>query len=320
MRSAHPSIARILVSLAAVLLITPAAAAQSAPFASSPASAPTGVRTTARSELGPAAAHGVLAWSQSSRRAPKHYNLFVKARGRKAFKVNPQGTQAFSGDIDGSTLVYSQWSKTRKSNIRFLNLDTGQRHAPSAVNTRRNYENQASKAGKWLLFNRTRGTAHPAQHIILRNLATGAQRLLARGNGGRRWAQAGKVSGHFATYVKCRGFSFCNVFRFNIGTRHARRVPNPRHRALYAASVTPNGTVYYAMGSKAICPRNATLWKFTPGGRRVKLATLGPKFDTGTTSPVVMPNGSVDVYFDAYRAGRANCATRTVDIYKVTVP
>src|SRR5262245_14777896 len=314
MRSAHPSISKILMSLAAVLLLTPAAAAESAPAGSS---ALTGVRTSANSELSPAAGVGGLAWSQSSRRAPRHYNLFVKMRGRKAFKANPRGTQAHAGDIDGSTLVYSHWTKTRKSNISFLNLDTRQRHAPAGVNTRRNFENQASKAGKWLLFNRTRGNANPAQHIILRNLATGRQRLLARGNGGRRWAQAGKVSGHFATYVKCRNFSFCNVYRFNIGSHSARRVPNPRHKALYAASVTPNGTVYYAMGNQIACPRNATLWKFTRGGRRVKLATLGPSVASATTRPVGMPNASVDVYFDAYPAG--SCNSRAVDIYKVNV-
>jgi hypothetical protein len=314
-----PAPYRILVPMAAVMLVMPTAIAAQAPSSSSAASTLTGVRTTARSELGPAAARGVLAWSQNSRRRPRHYDLYVKLHRRTAFKVNRHRTQAYPGDIDGSTLVYSQRTNTGKANIKFLNLDTGRRRSPAGVNTARNWENQPSKAGRWLLFTRTRGT-DPRQRIILYNLATDRHRLLARGNGGRRWAQAGEVGGGFATYIKCRNFSFCNAFRYNIATHRSRRVPNPRRKALYAASITGNGTLYYVMGSQILCPSNATLWKFTRHGRRVKLATLGPRFDTAVTSPVVMPNGSIEVYFDAYRAARANCHTTTADIYKVTIP
>ncbi len=312
-----PHRSRILIPVAAALLVMPTAVADTA---TSTASAPTGVRNTARSEIAPAAAHGVLAWSQNSRRAPKHYNLFVKKRGRAAFRVNRRGTQGIAGNIDGSTLTYFQWSRTRRSDIRFLNLRTGRRRAPAGVNTRRNFEQTPSKDGKWLLFSRTRpGSGPTRQRIILRNLSNGRQRLLATGNGGRRWAQAGKVSGGFATYVKCRNLSYCNVFRYNIATGRARRVPNPRHRALYATSVTADGTVYYAIGSKIICPRDASLWKLTPRGRKVRLAALGPRFDTGDTSVVTRANGSVDLFFDAYRV-RTDCAARSVDIYKVRVP
>jgi Tol biopolymer transport system component len=303
--------------LAAVLLITPVAVAGSA---TSRASAPTAVKATARSEIGPAAARGVLAWSQNSRRRPGHYDLYVQRRGRAAVRINRRGTQAFTGDFDGSTLVYSQRLNRGKSNIRFLNLDTGRRRAPAGVNTRRHHENQPSRTDQWLLFKRSRRLFNTPQRIILRNLATGRQRLLATGDGARRWAQTGKVSGNFATYVKCRNLSFCNVIRYNIATHTTRRVPNPRHRALYAASVTANGTVYYAKGSRITCPTNDTLWKYTRAGRRVKLATLGPRFDTAVTSPVVHPNGSVDVYFDAFRARSADCDLSPVDIYKITVP
>lgn len=312
------SACRVAVAVAsAVLLMLPLAVAHST---TSTASAPVGVRTTARSEIGPAAGRGVLAWSQNSRRHPRQYDLYVKRHARSAFRVNPRRTQAFTGEIDGATLIYSQRRDRGKSDIRLLNLNTGRRWALPGVNTRRNFESQPAKTGDWLLFKRSRRMYNAAQRIILRNLATGAQRLLARGDGGRRWAQTGKAAGGFATYVKCRNLSFCNVYRYNIAARTVRKVPNPRRRALYAASVTANGTVYYVSGSGLICPRDARLWKLTPGGRRVKLAALGPRFDTAVTSPVVRPNGRADVYFDAFRAGRADCAPESVDIYKVTVP
>jgi Tol biopolymer transport system component len=300
--------------LMALLLVTPAAVAD---MAASTASAPTGVRTTARREIAPAATRGVLAWSQNSRGARSHYNLYVKRHRHAATRVNRRGTQALTGDFDGSTLAYFQWSRHRRADISFLNIRTGRRRAPAGVNTRRNSEVQPSKDGRWLMFNRTRPGG--SQRIILHNLASGRQRLLVTGNGGRRWAQAGEVGGSFLTYVKCHNPSYCNVFRYNIATRAVRRVPNPRHRALYAASVTGDGTVYYAIGSEIACPRDAGLWKLTPHGRKVKLATLGPRFDIASTSPVVMPNGSVEVFFDAYGARRASCGARSADIYKVTV-
>lgn len=304
----------LLAAVSAVLLVPPAAVAGPA----TSASAPTGVRTTARSEVAPAAARGVLAWSQNSRRRPNQYDLYLKQGRRDPFRVNRRRTWGTAGDINGSTLAYTQGRNTGRSDIRFLNLDTGRRRAPGAVNTRRNFETQPSRAGSWLLFVRSRRTSGSPQRVILRNLATGGQRLLAVGDGGRRWAQAGKLRGRFATYVKCHSLSFCNVFRYNIASRRTVRVPNPRHKALYAASVTGNGTVYYAMGSRANCPRDAALWKFTRSGRRVRLAALGPRFDIAVTSPVVLPNGTVEVYFDAFRV-RRDCASRSADIYKVEV-
>jgi hypothetical protein len=35
---------------------------------------------------------------------------------------------------------------------------------------------------------------------------------------------------------------------------------------------------------------------------------------------MVTPNRSIEVYFDAFRAGRASCNARSADIYKVTIP
>jgi hypothetical protein len=64
--------------------------------------APTGVRTTGRTEKQSAVGEDAFAWSEDSRRRRFHFNLFVKPGGSPRFKVNPRGTQAFAGDIEGA--------------------------------------------------------------------------------------------------------------------------------------------------------------------------------------------------------------------------
>lgn len=245
---------------------------------------------------------------------PGRYDLYVKPQGMSRFKVNPRGTQAFAGNIDGSTLVYHQRSRRRKSDIKFLDLVTGARSEPAGVNTRRNFESQGSRSGDWLLFWRQCCLTPSRQKIILRNLATGEQRLLAVGRSLRRWTQPGRVSGNFVTYTKCRNRSFCNTFRYDIATDQATKIPNLRRQVLAAASVSSDGTAYFSVGEDIFtCEDRSSLWRFTIAGRRIKILSLGP-LDAATTSPLMNADGTTTLFYDAFR----RC--RTSDVFKVTVP
>jgi hypothetical protein len=207
----------------------------------SAAPVPTGVKTTARTEIQPAAGQDAFAWSKDSRRRPFRFDLFVKPDGSPSFKVNPRGTQAFAGNIERSTVVYHQRSRRRKSDIKFLDLVTRARSEPPGVNTNGNYESQGSLSGDWLLFWRQRRRTNSTQKILLRNLVTEEQRLLATGRSPRKWTQPGRVSGNFATYVKCRNPSFCNVFRYDIEADETTMIPNPSHRVLAGTRLPRTG-------------------------------------------------------------------------------
>ena len=277
----------------------------------------TGVRTSRRSEWVPAAAPGFLAWSETPQRRSSHFDLYAKADGEVRFRVNPAGTQAFAGSIEGTMLTYHQRSSRRKSDIKFYDLVTGLRTSAGDVNTRRNYESNPSRSGEWLLFRRSRMPFDSTQRILLHNLDTGEEQLLATGDGGRRWAQTGKVSGDYATWVKCPNLSFCNVFRKEISTGTVTQIPNPRRKALSAASVTPDGTVYFAQGNNISCSRAASIWRFTVEEGKSKIISLGQGRDTAVTSPVNNKDGSTTVFFDRFSN---NCSLATTNIYKVTVP
>jgi hypothetical protein len=278
---------------------------------------PTGVKTTGRAEIQPAAGQDAFAWSEDSRRRPFRFDLFVKPDSSPRFKVNPRGTQAFAGNIEGSTVVYHQRSRRRKSDIKFPDLVTRARSEPPGVNTKGNFESQGSLSGDWLLFWRQRRSTNSEQKILLRNLVTEEQRLLATGRSPREWTQPGRVSGNFATYTKCRNPSFCNTFRYDIEANETTKIPNPRRKVLAAASVAPDGTIYFAAGDASIfkCEGRTSLWRFTPEGEKVRIASLGP-VSVSITSPRTNQDGSTTIFFDAWRR---RC--RTSDILKViTLP
>ena len=276
----------------------------------------TGVKTTGRAEIHPANSQDAFAWSQDSRRRPFRYDLFVKPEGSPRFKVNPPGTQAFAGDIEGSTVVYHQRSSRRKSDIKFLDLVTRVRSEPSGVNTNGNFESQGSLSGDWLLFWRQRRSTNSTQKILLRNLVTEEQRLLATGRSPRQWTQPGRVSGNFATYVKCLNPSFCNVFRYDIEADETTKIPNPRRKVMAAAAVSEDGTVYFAVGNETIfnCKGRTSLWSFTPEDTMLKIASLG-SVSVSVTSPLSNKDGSTTIFFDVWRR---RC--RTSDIFKLVEP
>ncbi|MBA2724461.1 MAG: hypothetical protein H0U53_00585 [Actinobacteria bacterium] len=91
-----------------------------APFARAGDGSP--VLATERSESNPAVSIGYIAWSQNSAARPRHEDLYAQPDGAAKFKVNAPRTEGFGGNIDGSTLVYTQWRNGR-GDIKFFNLE-----------------------------------------------------------------------------------------------------------------------------------------------------------------------------------------------------
>ena len=272
------------------------------------------VLTGPQNEIHPAASTAYLAWSQNSGSHPNHYDLFARPVGDPMFRVNPPGTGGLTASIDGSTLAYQQ-VKRKASDIKFFDLlARTSSNPPSGVNTPAR-ESVPSLSGDWLLFRRSRTPYGSLQRILLRNLVTGEQRLLVEGDGLKRWAQPGTVNGNFATYVKCRRLSLCNVFVYDIATDTRTQVPNPMGRALFAASVTAAGTAYFAESTNINCGRGVSIWTYPLGGPKARLATLGRGRDTAVTSPVEDAGVNTTVFFDRYR-----CRDDAADIYEVVQP
>ena len=272
----------------------------------------TPVLKTRKFEEYPAAAPGYLAWSQSSSRQ-RPFNLFVRPTGGTRFRVNPAGTQGFMGSIDGTTLAYNQ--ATPFGDVKFFDLAIRiHSDPPPGVNTAA-HESGISLSGSWLLFRRSAKAFGTFQEIILFNLTTGEQRILATGDGRRKYAQPGTVAGDFVTWLKCRNPGRCGVFRYHIPTAATVSVPNPRARAQYAAAVTADGSVYFAESTNINCGQDVGIWRYTSTGGRKRLARLPGGRDAAKMSPLVEA-GKVRLFFDVFDCRQSN---RPSDIFKVTV-
>src|SRR3954465_15388914 len=85
------------------------------------------VRGSKLEETVPTANATYLAWTQNSKRHPKHHDVYARTFGQSSvkFKVNASGTSGFTGGIDPSTntLVYTQ-VRHGQADLKIFNLDT----------------------------------------------------------------------------------------------------------------------------------------------------------------------------------------------------
>jgi hypothetical protein len=277
---------------------------------------PEPVIQTAAVELQPAASAGYLAYSRSTIAHPKRVALLVKPDGASSFRVNPRRTIAYAGSIDGTTLVYAQRpQRGGRGDIKFYDLVSRTRsNPPAGVNTAR-HEGQPHLSGEWLLFarSRRRNLSSP-RRILLRNLVTEEQRQLDFGD--NAYVQVGGLAGNYASWTRCRRLRHCNTWLYDIGAGTKVRIPNPLDRSQFAASVTPDGTVYYAESRTILCSATKVVrfWRQPPAASRELLARLRGGKDTAVTSPVAQLDGSVDLFFDRFNG---TCAK--ADIYKIPV-
>ena len=125
------------------------------------AAEPVVVIDTDKPELGPAASTSYLAWFVWVPGPDAHANVWAQAIGDDApFRVNLPGSSAFTGGIDGSTLVY-QLSEPMdaKPDLAMLDLETRTKlDVPDGVDTPR-AEYAPTISGAHLLFGRGSATA-----------------------------------------------------------------------------------------------------------------------------------------------------------------
>jgi hypothetical protein len=245
-------------------------------------------------EFQPARGSGYLAWEQNTRAHPRWFNVLARRDGGKRFRVNRRGSQGAMGGIDGNTIVYQEFKRSN-ANIRFYNLTTGKRTNPAIYVNTRGWEYWPSISGDWVLFGR-RNLSATRRKIILYNRATLNVRVIDETTNAKSFISPGQINGDYVVWHRCRPVPNCNVFRYNIRTRLTRRIPRPPNSSQHAASVTPDGTVYFAR-SRRRCGRNVRLMRFPLGGPARVLATLSAGRDAGDSFAVTEPDGN-HFYFE----------------------
>jgi hypothetical protein len=272
------------------------------------------VRTSRGTERMPAAAEGYLAWSQVVNRVQ---HVFARAGSAAPFRVNPVGTHAATGGIDGSMLLYQEFKpRQNKSDLWLMDLATQERGNPIAPNTGA-WEYWPDMDGNHYLFGRWfRSTGR--DEVELLDVGALVSRTLAAVRG-RRDVNPGQVAGDHAVWEKFAWnrdrFTDCEVYIHDIPFQTTERLANPGDRCQYAPSVSPDGTVYYARGPYA-CGRGVKIMAYPPGGPTTQIATLPRGTDLWSTYASVLSDNTTEVFLDPFRCRRP----ARQDIYKVTIP
>jgi hypothetical protein len=261
-------------------------------------------------EFQPARDSVYLAWEQNTRAHPNWFNVYARRGAGRKIRVNARGTQGAMGGIQGNSIVYQQFRGGR-SDIKFFNLDTHKRRSPQVYVNTASWEYWPSVSGKWLLFGRRNATA-TMRKVILFNVATLSVRVIDQTTSAKSFISPGQVNGDYVVWHRCRPVPNCNVFRYRISTRLTTRVPNPGNISQHAASVTSDGTVYFARGGKR-CGSNVRLLRLPPGGPAAVLHKMRKGRDAGDSFSYTDPNGINHFYFEINRCGHPAGS----DIYRI---
>ena len=295
--------ARLLVALACALGTFVATAAPAL------AVEPVVVVDTDKPEIGPAASTTYLAWIVFS---GKNLNPSIRAEAvgsDTSFRVNPKGTSAFTGGIDGSTLIYEQFTETQKSDLVMVDLSTQtQLEVPAGVNTDA-VEFSPSISGSHLLFGRR---IRQGAEVILFDTGTGTSQVIAtRTNTQKRFkfVLPIQVNGNYAVWEqsavkrKTGELISTDIILYDIAAATMTKLPktDPKRPSLYGPSVDQDGTVYFGRSSFA-CGENAQLVSRQLNGTETILYVFPTNKDFRFSGAVDNPDNTTDVYFD-----QANC-------------
>jgi hypothetical protein len=277
---------------------------------------PIPVKTSTRSEMSPAAGGEWFAWTKSRENATSPLDVWAQRGTEPAFRVNPRNTQAYTGGIDGTRLVYQLVLSANRSDLRLFDLATRRLLSlPRGVNTNR-WECCGTISGDWLLHSRGLIYARRTQLVLLRNLVTGEERVLDRLQNRNGLLSAGQVSGTYAVWARCSPHPRCQIRRYDIATSARTILPVPTGKVVYSPSVDAAGTTYYVRSNRG-CGKYVELVKATLAGGSEVLLALANGYDTDVTYATLRPGRGpfppvTDVYFD-----RVRCGQNRWDIFRV---
>ncbi len=269
---------------------------------------PVVVVDTERPELSPVASDSFLAWFVFS----PNFRSSVRAQATgsdTSFRVNPKGTNAFTGGIDGSTLIYEIQFPGEKADLAMVDLATQtELDVPDGINTNGN-EYSPSISGSHILFGR--GFRH-ARIVLFDTAASESQVVYTRSETDRRFFQVlpNQINGNYAVWQQVAFSKRTNevididVFLYDIAAGTTTRLPetDPERPSQYGSSVDAEGTMYYGRSS-FVCGENAELVSRDLDGTESVVYTLPTGQDFAFSFALDNASGTNDVFFDQATCG-----------------
>ena len=238
-----------------------------------------------------------IGWTQAPRSHPNRPKVLVKRGSRKPVRLNRKSTNGIMGGMDGQTAVYQEIDNSDADIFRY-NLKTRDRDRVPISSSR--WEHSPTISGKFILFGRN----SRFDTVVLLNRKTGNTRTLAsvkmRGDTNSPPVYPGQVNGDFVAFTRCtRNLSKCDVIRYQISTRQFIKIPRQRPFH-YAASVSNNGTVYFAGSGKA-CGQNTAIYR-RRNGNTTRISKLGGKNEVYNNTHVIpRAGGGTDIFYSRAR-------------------
>lgn len=257
----------------------------------------------------PSAAGDWVGWTANTEKQPGAPKAYVQQAGHGKVRLNPSGTYGEAGGFDGTTFVWTQWSKRKAADIWQIDLDTGVRARYGQYVNTPYAEFQPSLSGKWLVF--TRYNWDIRQYgVILYNTEGGGQHILDTGTPNKPPLSA-QINGNFVVWTKVNRDN-SRVFRYRIPSGDKETMPQTQPWA-YGPSVAADGTVYFATSGNS-CGANVKLHRWT-WGRSTEILRKFPKgIDAFNTYVNDLEDGGREVLVDRAACGRKTSKWR--DVYK----
>jgi hypothetical protein len=261
-------------------------------------------------EFNPAADGVYVAWTANTFRRQGHYDVYFSLNGGPRQRVNPSGTQASAGGIDGTELVYTEFTRDGADLVLYELATETRLPTPFGVNTGR-YEFNPTNSGDHLLFERDRFRRRAkVERVVLHDTSTDAETILATEERGHKFLGAGQVNGNWAVYFRC-GTLVCDVFRYDIANDETVRVPNGDRKQQYAPSVSDTGVVYFVRSPPA-CGRNVRFMTWDGASAPTRFLDLPEGRDT---RDIFFDDTSSSLYYE-----RIRCWDFASDIYNEPAP
>jgi hypothetical protein len=261
---------------------------------------------TDRPELGPVASTSFLAWFVFSPRF--HASVRAQATGSDtSFRVNPQGTNAFTGGIDGSTLIYEIQFPGEKDDVAMVDLATQtELDVPDGINTK-GHEYSPGISGTHILFGRG---FRRARMVVFDTATSESEVVYTRSETERRFFQVlpTQVNGNYAVWQQAVFSKRTNevidsdVFLYDIAAGTTTKLPetDPERPSQYGPSVDAEGTLYYGRSSFA-CGENAELVRRDLDGTESVVYAFPTGRDFSFSFALDNASGTNDVFFDGTR-------------------
>ncbi len=277
---------------------------------------PTKVIATDAFEYDPAASADYVAWVVWT---GKHNVAYAQAlAGGSPFRVNALHTDGWVGGIDGTTLIYQQYShRTGTSDVYVFDLVAKTRTPIGGPVNSSQWEYDPSMSGDWVMW--ARWFPNGNRRLLMYNSSTLETRVVATSTGDRHGLTPGQVNGLYATIerytVGARRTTSCDVFLYDITGETTVPVPNAGPKCQFGSSVNPAGTVYYGRAGFG-CGVHSSLRELPLGGSPTTLVELPDGRDFYTSYAVDNGDTTTDVFYDPVRCTR----TGDANIVKITAP